>query len=221
MYAFKFAVPQLTWVRAFDAGEYDGVSEPSLAVSPQGKVHVVTDADQGSAEFDTASVKFFALDAYSPVRARPVIGRSGNWVLLWDSRLNGTRSFTIANTNARSVTNLKLPAQTSKLSVHLVPGGSLVYVEGAHFVVEHPGEGGTLKRTGRAQLYDSATGKLIRDFVDRRIATMKLLAISPSGKAIYLKDRRYFLLGLGHAFPNQEIIIAPMPNSASVFFADK
>ena len=221
LFAFRFSLPDLMWKKAFAAGEFDGDGYTELALSSAGKVRVATPADMLPTLFDPVTFETFTSSAQSSASLSSVIERSNGTLLIWTPELDRSSTFSVTDIRARTVAKLDLPTGTDKNSVHLVPGGSLVYAEEAHRVPGQDGEGETWRKTGRAQLYDSATGKRVRDFMDRRIATMTLQGISASGKAIYGKDRRYFLLNLGRTFPNRGIDAPPKARSNSIFFAEK
>lgn len=102
--------------------------------------------------------------------------------------------------------------RTRLADVHLAPGGGEV-------VAEETGAGDA--RTGRLVVLDSASGKALRTVDATPARAMALVAITPSGSAIYGDgDGRYLAVPLGGRYSDATVTRA-MPASAATFIADR
>ena len=199
---WRFTVPGLAARRVRQGSEAAG-DVPLLVSAPDGLVSV--------ARTDTRP-RSMALSGFASVKGdlrNDILERSGDAVQLrlYDPGERGV-AVGVADTRRKALVRLQgLPPTFAGLA-HLAPGGGIVFVEYATGTARNP------VRSGRATLFDAATGRPLRDIADPRVRAMSFLAIVPSGKAVYVGDGRYAVAALGSRFPDVPVASARQTQAA-------
>ena len=206
-----FSVPQVELVRSINGVENVG-DPPHLEIGAGESVKIVNAS--GWAPRTTLDLSTFAPD----LKAIPnqILEASGEKVLLRIFAAN-PNELIIAVADRKSKTLVRLQSVPSTLApdVHLVPGGADVLVE------EIGRNAGRATKTGKLMLYDSETGRAVKDFSDPHVKELYFLALSPTGKAIYHSGNTYWFIDLGQRFVPVPVTRPISTGYPGLFFAEK
>ena len=200
--ALSFALPSWTLTSAQPAGK--AAVAPWLQTDAAGALQVLTDPPAlSAAPLDLRDFKGAGKDV-----GGLTLQSSGD-VSLVSLLLKDSTALAVglANTKTRTLVQLSELPQTTLPNVHLAPGGGFVLIELT--------TSATNQRSGALRLYDS-TGKPVADLTDDRIPTLRFVAITPNGLAVY-SDRAgaYHFVLLGKTFGAAAVAQSPLAQPAA------
>jgi hypothetical protein len=211
-----FSIPAVSLVVQRRAGRAEWAEMPwRLEVHPGSAPALVPEPTSESRELDLAMV--------SPSLKREpnqAEAASGSRTLI---ELLGSKTWTGAIVDPIAKTYVQVGPFHPDGLVHLSPGGTHVLVE------ETDAAGGKI---GKDDLYEVATGMLVKTFSDARIKKLDFRGIAPTGRVLYARgdatsgdfgNGPYFLLDLGVTFPPNQVtrVVDEDFPAPVVFFADR
>jgi len=207
-----FSVPDLQLVKEMPGGE--NLDDPPHLEIGKGERVEVLKAGEWSPRTD------MDLSPYAPDEKQipnQILEISGERVLLRIFTASQSELvLAVADRKSNTLVRLEGISTTVVSNVHLAPGGADVLIE------EMEKDGGSrLAKNGKVALYDSKTGKRVKDFSDPHIKDLYFLAISPTGKAIYHSGETYWFIDIGRKFVPDAVTRPISAGYPGLFFADK
>jgi hypothetical protein len=211
-----FSIPAVSLVVQRPAGRAEWAEMPwRIEVRPGSVPALVPEPTSESRQLDLSTVSPSLKRVPNQVEAA-----SGRRTLI---ELLGSKTWTGAIVDPIAKTYVPVGPFHPYGLVHLSPGGTHILVE------ETDAAGGKI---GKDDLYEVATGKLVRTFADARIKELEFRGIAPTGRVLYAHgdatsgdfgNGPYVLFDLGVTFPPDQVtvVVAEDFPPPVVFFADR
>jgi hypothetical protein len=143
------------------------------------------------------------------------IDRSGDRVLLRIFAADpATLQLAVADTAQKRLTLLKDAPPTTAPLAHLAPGGDFVLIEATTGA-------GQATKTGRLVLFDSASGKELKEVQAPQSKDQYFLAMAPSGYAVFHSGEQYAFVDLGLKAKPEFVFHLLDANYPALFYASK
>jgi hypothetical protein len=143
--------------------------------------------------------------------------RSGNIVLIEVIRPGQDFAFAVVDTAAKEITELNPGFKSTADNFHLTPGGQAVLAAEAVYSQGMQ----VAQTTGKLALIDSKKGAVVRAWSDLRAIHSSLIAITPTGAAVFFSNDQYHFVPTGSRFPDQPIYRLRNEQSSWYFYADR